>query len=94
MSSALAAHAVHLAHVHLADSNRLQPGGGHLDFHTVGGELWKAGFIGTMSMEFFPASDDGLRAGLAYLQHSLAAASNSCEGGLHSTRSTPYTIDI
>lgn len=94
ISSALAAHAAHLAHVHLADSNRLQPGGGHLDFHTVGAELRKAGFTGTMSMEFFPATDDGLRTGLVYVQHSLAAAGTSYEGGFHSTRANAYNIGI
>jgi sugar phosphate isomerase/epimerase len=41
----------HLAHVHLADSNRLQPGTGHTDFAGAFGALRNAGFDGYMAME-------------------------------------------
>ena len=40
-----------LAHVHLADSNRLQPGTGHTDFAGAFGALRNAGFDGYMAME-------------------------------------------
>jgi len=40
-----------LAHVHLADSNRLQPGTGHTDFAGAFGALRDAGFDGYMAME-------------------------------------------
>jgi sugar phosphate isomerase/epimerase len=40
-----------LAHVHLADSNRLQPGAGHTDFRGAFGALRDIGFDGYMAME-------------------------------------------
>jgi len=41
----------HLAHVHLADSNRLQPGTGHTDFAGAFEALQSVGFDGYMAME-------------------------------------------
>ncbi len=41
----------YLAHVHLADSNRLQPGAGHTDFATAFGALSDIDFDGYMAME-------------------------------------------
>jgi sugar phosphate isomerase/epimerase len=41
----------HIAHVHLADSNRLQPGAGHTDFAGAFGALRGVGFDGFMAME-------------------------------------------
>jgi sugar phosphate isomerase/epimerase len=41
----------HIAHVHLADSNRLQPGAGHTDFAAAFGALRDIGFDGYMAME-------------------------------------------
>jgi sugar phosphate isomerase/epimerase len=41
----------HLAHVHLADSNRLQPGAGHTDFAGAFQALRDIGFDGYMAME-------------------------------------------
>jgi sugar phosphate isomerase/epimerase len=41
----------HLAHVHLADSNRLQPGAGHTDFAGTFRALHDTGFDGYMAME-------------------------------------------
>jgi len=41
----------HLAHVHLADSNRLQPGVGHTDFAGAFGALRDTGFDGYMAIE-------------------------------------------
>jgi sugar phosphate isomerase/epimerase len=41
----------HIAHVHLADSNRLQPGAGHTDFAGAFGALRDVGFDGYMAME-------------------------------------------
>ncbi len=40
-----------LAHVHLADSNRLQPGAGHTDFAGPFEALRAVGFDGYMAME-------------------------------------------
>lgn len=72
VAGALQAHAGHLGHIHLADTNRRQPGAGHLDFPAVGAALRDAGFTGTMSMEFLPATDRGLRCGLAHIRRALA----------------------
>jgi sugar phosphate isomerase/epimerase len=41
----------HLAHVHLADSNRLQPGAGHTDFASAFAALRASGFLGVMALE-------------------------------------------
>ena len=41
----------HIAHVHLADSNRLQPGVGHTDFAGAFEALRSIGFDGYMAME-------------------------------------------
>jgi len=41
----------YLAHIHLADSNRLQPGVGHTDFAGAFGALHDIGFDGYMAME-------------------------------------------
>jgi sugar phosphate isomerase/epimerase len=41
----------HIAHIHLADSNRLQPGVGHTDFAGAFGALRDVGFDGYMAME-------------------------------------------
>jgi sugar phosphate isomerase/epimerase len=41
----------YLAHVHLADSNRAQPGAGHTDFAPAFGALREIGFDGYMAME-------------------------------------------
>jgi sugar phosphate isomerase/epimerase len=41
----------YLAHVHLADSNRVHPGGGHTDFVPAFGALREIGFDGYLAME-------------------------------------------
>jgi sugar phosphate isomerase/epimerase len=41
----------HLAHVHLADSNRAHPGAGHNDFASAFGALRDIGFDGYLAME-------------------------------------------
>lgn len=41
----------HIAHIHLADSNRLQPGAGHTDFAGAFEALRGVGFDGYMAME-------------------------------------------
>jgi sugar phosphate isomerase/epimerase len=41
----------HLRHVHLADSNRLQPGAGHTDFAAAFTVLREIGFEGYLALE-------------------------------------------
>ncbi|WP_219837060.1 sugar phosphate isomerase/epimerase family protein [Paenibacillus sp. R14(2021)] len=51
-----------VAHVHLADSNRLQPGCGHTDFRKGFRTLKEIGFEGHMAVECELAPGDGLQA--------------------------------
>jgi sugar phosphate isomerase/epimerase len=50
-AGALLAAGPSLRHVHLSDSNRLQPGQGHVDFAAAFRALRKAGFTGSMAIE-------------------------------------------
>ncbi len=47
----------HIFHFHVADSNRLHPGAGHLDFDTILSALHLAGYTGWISGEFLPQPD-------------------------------------
>jgi sugar phosphate isomerase/epimerase len=49
--AALRAAAPHVAHVHLADNNRREPGKGHTDFRTCMAALRDSGFHGTAAVE-------------------------------------------
>ena len=51
IAAAITAADGHLTHVHLADSNRAQPGAGHLDFGAAFAALREIGFNGHMAME-------------------------------------------
>lgn len=46
-----------IRYIHLADSNRLAPGWGHIDFDEVFAALHKAGFDGWASIEILPKPD-------------------------------------
>ena len=47
-----------LRHIHLADSNRLAPGCGHLDFKAILRALEEMGFTGYLSMDCVPVKPD------------------------------------
>lgn len=49
-------HAEQVAHVHLADSNRREPGRGHTDFAGVFAVLEESAYGGALTMEFLPAT--------------------------------------
>jgi sugar phosphate isomerase/epimerase len=51
ISAALRANARYIAHIHLADSNRLQPGAGHTDFRSGFATLKECGYQGYMALE-------------------------------------------
>ncbi|HBO45660.1 MAG TPA: sugar phosphate isomerase/epimerase [Planctomycetaceae bacterium] len=53
----LARHVAHVAYIHLADSNRLAPGRGHLDFDDLFDHLARAGYDGWVSVEILPKPD-------------------------------------
>lgn len=78
-------HADHIAHVHLADSNRREPGRGHIDFAGVLAVLDSSGYAGSLTMECLPPTAN------PYLAASLDVPAESkrelAEGGLAHIRS-------
>ncbi len=71
IAAALRAHAEHIVHVHLADSQRREPGSGHLDFAAVFEVLADTGYTGPLAMEFVPATDAAILAGREWVQAQL-----------------------
>jgi sugar phosphate isomerase/epimerase len=59
-----------VAYIHLADSNRLAPGEGHLDFDDVFASLRRIGFDGWAAVEILPKPDPDTAAAqaIAYLK--------------------------
>ncbi len=59
----------HIFHVHAADSNRMHPGAGHLDFGAILEALRATGYSGWVSGEFLPLPDaqTAARNSIAYL---------------------------
>ncbi|WP_428664312.1 TIM barrel protein [Runella sp.] len=53
----LAKHIHFIKYIHFADSNRLAPGQGHLDFQKILNELFKANYDGWVSIEILPKPD-------------------------------------
>jgi sugar phosphate isomerase/epimerase len=66
--AALRAHHEQIVHVHLADSQRREPGSGHLEFDGVFELLAETGYSGSLAMEFVPATDAAMRAGREWVQ--------------------------
>jgi sugar phosphate isomerase/epimerase len=64
-----------LGHVHLVDSNRWAPGGGHIDFPQILRALRAIGYDGYLSGEFLPLPDDETAASrnIAYVRPLLEA---------------------
>lgn len=63
-----------LTYVHLSDSNRCRPGGGHIDFKTILSILHEIDYKGFMSMEFLPGAnaDASAREAIAFIKkHSV-----------------------
>jgi D-psicose/D-tagatose/L-ribulose 3-epimerase len=71
IAASIRAHAQHIVHVHLADSQRREPGSGHLDFAAVFDALTDNGYTGPLAMEFLPATDAAIRAGREWVQAHL-----------------------
>lgn len=53
----LAKHIDHIKYIHIADSNRLAPGQGHLDFRNILDNLLQVGYDGWLSLEILPNPD-------------------------------------
>lgn len=49
--------AEYIGHLHLADSNRMAPGKGHLDFHSILNALKEIGYEGYITVEMGPQKD-------------------------------------
>lgn len=58
-------------HVHYADSNRLPPGGGHLDFPHILSSLKKAGYTGYLSAEHAAEDVQAVRRGFWHMKKSM-----------------------
>ena len=62
-----------LGYLHVADSNRLYPGAGHLDFAPILAALQEVDYQGTISLECIPEPDSmtaGVR-GMAFLSKAV-----------------------
>lgn len=59
----------YLGYIHFADSNRLAPGWGHTDFHSIYKTLKGIGFSGPIGIEVLPKPDDlkAARQGIEFL---------------------------
>jgi sugar phosphate isomerase/epimerase len=68
IAASVRAHAAQIVHVHLADSQRREPGSGHLDFAAVFEALADNGYTGALAMEFLPATDVAIRAGREWVE--------------------------
>ncbi|MCX7992864.1 MAG: sugar phosphate isomerase/epimerase [Fimbriimonadales bacterium] len=75
IAAALRAAGNHIAHVHLADSNRLLPGQGHTDFRQGFAALREIGYTGYMALECGIAGDPAvaLPKTVGYLQAAMEA---------------------
>ena len=72
IAGSIRAHAREIIHVHVADSNRLQPGRGHIDFDLLFSTLVEIAYEGAVAMEFFPVTDDAARDGLRRLDEVIS----------------------
>jgi sugar phosphate isomerase/epimerase len=66
----------HIVYVHVADSNRLQPGRGHLDFRPGFRALKEIGYDGPLAIECRVDGpyDDAIREAAALIRREWAAA--------------------
>ncbi len=69
-------------HFHVADSNRLHPGAGHLDFRAILDALEATGYTGWVSGEFLPQPDafTAAQRSIEFLVKKCGAASQSARG--------------
>lgn len=76
IATAIRASANHIVYVHVADSNRLQPGQGHLDFRPGFAALKEIGYDGYLGIECRVSGDydASIRTAVAYLRTEWDAA--------------------
>ncbi|MHA4842933.1 TIM barrel protein [Flavitalea antarctica] len=63
----LVQHIDHINYIHFADSNRLAPGQGHIDFDHIFTSIYKSGFDGWISAEILPYPNPDMAAKQAAL---------------------------
>ena len=70
MEGSLRAHKGLIGYIHAADSNRLAPGWGHLDFSSLAGAICETGYDRWISLEILPAPDpeSAARQAIAHLR--------------------------
>jgi sugar phosphate isomerase/epimerase len=70
LPASIRANAEHIVYVHVADSNRLQPGRGHLDFQPSFAALKEIGYDGYLGIECRVDGpyDDAIRESVAFLR--------------------------
>ncbi|MCD6309307.1 MAG: sugar phosphate isomerase/epimerase [Candidatus Eremiobacteraeota bacterium] len=71
-----------IGHVHIADSNRLAAGRGHIDFKKVIGSLKKVGYNGFLSAEILPkpTPDEAAKLNYIYMAELLGNENNTAPG--------------
>jgi sugar phosphate isomerase/epimerase len=74
LSEPLRQHAGRIAHVHLADNQRREPGSGRLDFAEVFDVLDEIDYRGHFALEFLPATDAALLRAREHLRPLMAAS--------------------
>jgi sugar phosphate isomerase/epimerase len=76
IAASILAAGTHIVHVHVADSNRLQPGKGHLDFRPGFAALKEAGYDGYLGIEcgISGSYDEALAESAAFLRELWEAA--------------------
>ena len=76
IAASIRANRRHLVYVHVADSNRLQPGCGHLDFRPGFRALKEIGYDGPLAIEFRVDGpyDDAIREAVTLIRREWAAA--------------------
>jgi len=70
IEGSLAAHIDHIAYIHFADSNRLAPGMGHLNFPNIVSVLKSVGYSGYVTAEIlpYPTPDEAAAQAARYLR--------------------------
>lgn len=82
----LAANIDHIKYIHIADSNRLAPGQGHLDFKNILDNLLQVGYDGWLSLEILPNPDPDTAARQAadFVLPLIKAYNNALRGQIQS----------
>jgi 5-keto-L-gluconate epimerase len=68
----------HLVHIHATDSNRLEPGKGHIDFSEIIRGLRHIGYSGFLSQELF-----GIKPGMLFFKNAITVDTMLTDGLIH-----------